>query len=84
MTAVYLDSISPEEKAEFDWLKEHSSGSEVDCNDSGERCVCFQETDEKILAIGQKAAWFTGSRILSIWYRAAVCMDLTESAERQN
>ena len=55
-------SISPEEKADFEWLKEHAPELAADCNDSGEdACASESMRSEEVLAIGQKAAWFTGS-----------------------
>ena len=83
---VYLDSISPEEKDAFEWLKVHVPELELratihakmrvlheqtvkQCAEAKQVCSLEDEdtvedspADEKILAIGQKAAWFTGSR----------------------
>ncbi len=61
--SVFLDSISPEEKEDFIWLKENSSGAGADFHcPSGDEGIADRQQSEKILAIGQKAAWFTGSR----------------------
>ena len=59
--AVYLDGISPEEKAAFDWLQEHVPELELIATIQVKMRVLPRTSDEKILAIGQKAAWFTGS-----------------------
>ena len=58
---IYLDSISPEEKAEFEWLKEHAPDLQLIATIQVKMRVLPRISDEKILAIGQKAAWFTGS-----------------------
>ena len=58
---IYLDSISPEEKAEFEWLKEHAPDLQLIATIQVKMRVLPRTSDEKILAIGQKAAWFTGS-----------------------
>ena len=58
---IYLDSISPEEKAEFEWLKEHAPDLQLIATIQVKMRVRPRISDEKILAIGQKAAWFTGS-----------------------
>ena len=58
---IYLDSISLEEKAEFEWLKEHAPDLQLIATIQVKMRVLPRTSDEKILAIGQKAAWFTGS-----------------------
>lgn len=58
---IYLDSISPEEKAEFEWLKEHAPDLQLIATIQVKMRVLPRTSDEKILAIGQKVAWFTGS-----------------------
>lgn len=60
---VYLDSISPEEKEVFAWLKEKKPELELRSTVHAKMRLLHEEhASDKILAIGQKAAWFTGSR----------------------
>ena len=60
---VYLDSISPEEKEAFAWLKEKKPELELRSTAHAKMRLLHEEhATDKILAIGQKAAWFTGSR----------------------
>lgn len=59
---VFLDSISPEEKEVFFWLKENYPELELISTVRPEMRVWPRKQSGKILAIGQKAAWFTGSR----------------------
>ena len=60
--SVFLDSISPEEKEVFFWLKENYPELKLISTIRPEMRVQTRQQSEKILAIGQKAAWFTGSR----------------------
>ena len=60
--SVFLDSISPEEKEVFFWLKENYPELKLISTSRPEMRVRTRQQSEKILAIGQKAAWFTGSR----------------------
>ena len=62
VTTVYLDSISPEEKPAFDWLKLHHPDLELRATIQTKLRVLPRGTEGKVLAIGQKAAWFSGSR----------------------
>ena len=62
VTIVYLDSVSPEEKPAFDWLKIHHPELELCATIQVRMRVLPRETEGKVLAIGQKAAWFSGSR----------------------
>ena len=65
---VYLDSINQEEKKAFEWLKKHVPELELQATVHAKMRVLHEKTEEterkenKILAVGQKAAWFTGSR----------------------
>ena len=59
---IYLDSISPEEKDVFFWLKENIPELKLISTIRPEMRVRTRCSENKILAIGQKAAWFTGSR----------------------
>ncbi len=60
--SIYLDSISPEEKDIFFWLKENVPELKLISTIRPEMRVRTRCSENKILAIGQKAAWFTGSR----------------------
>ena len=62
VTTVYLDSISPEEKPAFDWLKLHHPDLELRATIQTKMRVLPRVTEGKVLAIGQTAAWFSGSR----------------------
>ena len=58
---IYLDVISDEEKRDFYYLKENYPGLLLCSNaDPGGRLA--HGGDTKTLALGQKAAWFTGTR----------------------
>lgn len=58
---VYLDGISPEEKEVFFWLKQNAPQLKLCATIRPEMRVRTRRSEKKILAIGQKAAWFTGS-----------------------
>ena len=60
--SIYLDRISPEEKDVFFWLKENIPELKLISTIRPEMRVRTRCSENKILAIGQKAAWFTGSR----------------------
>lgn len=60
--AVYLDSISPEEKEEFFWLKEHAPELELIATIQPKMRILPRGSGEEVLAIGQKAAYFSRSR----------------------
>ena len=62
VTEIYLDSISPEEKKVFDWMKIHYPELELKATIHAKMRVLPRKTESKVLAIGQKAAWFSGSR----------------------
>ena len=59
---ICLDSISPEEKSAFDWLKIHYPELELRATIPAKMRVLPRKTENKVLAIGQKAAWFSESR----------------------
>ncbi len=60
--AIYLDSIGPEEKKAFDWLQKHYPAVELRATIQAKMRVISRQSEGKVLAIGQKAAWFCGSR----------------------
>ena len=60
--AVYLDAISPEEEADFYWLQEHAPELELIATIQVKMRVLPRGGEEEVLAIGQKAAYFSRSR----------------------
>ena len=58
---IYADELSGEEKGDFLWLKEHRPEIEVCAATDPRMRVAPNRTDGKVLAIGQKAAYFTGT-----------------------
>ena len=60
--AVYLDGISPEEKDAFDWLQECAPELELIATIQVKMRVLPRGGEEEVLAIGQKAAYFSRSR----------------------
>ena len=59
--AVYLDGVSAEEEQEFYWLKEHAPELELRATIQIKMRVLPRRHEGKVLALGQKAAWFTQS-----------------------
>ena len=60
--AVYLDAISPEEEADFYWLQEYAPELELIATIQVKMRVLPRGGKEEVLAIGQKAAYFSRSR----------------------
>lgn len=64
VAAIYIDSMSGEEKEEFLWLQEHAPELEIWATVHPQ--MAMQPRDraqrEKVLAIGQKAAYFSGTK----------------------
>ncbi|MEG1010483.1 MAG: nitrogenase component 1 [Ruthenibacterium sp.] len=58
---IYLDSITPEEKGDFDWLRTNAPSLLFYATVQVKLRVLPRRTAEKTLAIGQKAAYFTGT-----------------------
>ena len=61
MTEVYLDVVNPEEADALEWLKEHAPELQLSSIGLPELRVASREREERTLAIGPKAAWFTGT-----------------------
>lgn len=55
---VYLDVVNVEEEQDFVWLKENAPDLELAATVQVKMRVLERGRNEKILAIGQKAAWF--------------------------
>ena len=60
--AVYLDGISPEDKEEFLWLQKHAPELELIATIQVKMRVLPRGGSKEVLAIGQKAAYFSRSR----------------------
>ncbi len=61
VTKLYVDSFLGEEREIFDWLKEHAPNLEIYPTVHASMRVISRSSDQKILAIGQKAAYFSGT-----------------------
>ena len=59
--SVYLDSISLEEKEDFFWLQKNAPDLMLIATVQAKMRVMPRKSRGKVLAVGQKAAWFTGS-----------------------
>lgn len=59
---IYADSFSGLEREDFLWLQQHAPGITVYATVQVKLRVLPRQTGEPVLAIGQKAAYFTGSR----------------------
>ena len=59
--SVYADSFTAEDKPDFLWLQEHAEALQLFATVQVKMRVLPRKTDEKTLAIGQKAAYFTGT-----------------------
>ncbi len=59
---VYLDVVSPEEQADFIWLKEHAPELTLIATIQVKLRVLQRGGSREILAVGQKAAYFSSSR----------------------
>ncbi|MGI5979153.1 MAG: nitrogenase component 1 [Oscillospiraceae bacterium] len=62
VVSVYADSFTAEEKADFDYLQAHAPALMLRATVEVRCRVLPRETDEPVLAVGQKAAYFTGTR----------------------
>ena len=60
--SVYLDAINPEEKDDFIWLQKHAPELELIATIQVKMRVLPRGGSEEVLAIGQKAAYFSKSR----------------------
>jgi len=61
VTEVYADSFIAEEKEDFLWLQQNYPQLKVCATLHAKRRVLSRQRDEKILALGQKAAYFVGT-----------------------
>lgn len=60
--SVYLDAVSGEEKDDFLWLCEHAPDLRLKATVQVQMRVLARDEGDGTLAIGQKAAYFTGTR----------------------
>lgn len=58
---IYADAFVPEEEADFRWLQEHAPWIKVYATIHVKMRVLDRSYPEKLLAVGQKAAYFTNS-----------------------
>ena len=58
---VYLDAVMGEEEPALPWLREHAPKVELSSIILPDLRVAERTREQEVLAIGQKAAWFTGS-----------------------
>lgn len=61
VVSIYADSFTADERDEFDWLCRNRPNISVIATVRPEMRVLPRKSDDKILAIGQKAAYFTGT-----------------------
>ena len=59
---VYLDAVNGEEQAALAWLQAHAPDLPISSTILAEKRLTPRTRPEPALAIGQKAAWFTGTR----------------------
>lgn len=62
VVSVYADGFIPAEKGDFDWLREHYPQLQIIATVHPKMGLLPREAAGKVLAIGQKAAYFTNTR----------------------
>ncbi|MDO4806095.1 MAG: nitrogenase component 1 [Coriobacteriales bacterium] len=80
VTEVYLDGINPEEEDDLVWLRENAPEVLLSSIVLPELRVATRTRDQKVLALGQKAVWFTGTSHFvnvveggGLWGFAGIC-----------
>jgi len=69
VTEVYLDGTNPEEAEALDWLRANAPELQLSSTILPDLRVADRTRDERTLAIGPKAAWFTGTeRFVNLVY----------------
>ncbi len=58
---IFADDFYPEEKENFLWIRDHHPEVRISSCKRPEQRVHVRSRDEKYLAVGQKAAWYTGT-----------------------
>ncbi len=61
VTTIYIDVINAEEEADFRFLSEHAPSLKL-CSTVQVEARTAPRSSPKVLAVGQKAAWFSGTR----------------------
>lgn len=61
VTKIYADAVLPEEQANFAWLKENYGDIELWSVKNPDGRLAGNANGEKIICLGQKAAWFNAS-----------------------
>ncbi len=61
VTTIYIDVINTEEEADFRFLSEHAPSLKL-CSTVQVEARTAPRSSPKVLAVGQKAAWFSGTR----------------------
>ena len=58
---IYADVFLPEEEADFYWIREHAPQIKILATSRPQMRFVHPQAEEKVLAIGQKAAYFAGT-----------------------
>lgn len=58
---LYVDVFLPEEEEDFFWIQEHAPNLQIFATSRPQMRFVHPQTQEKVLAIGQKAAYFSGT-----------------------
>ncbi len=58
---IFVDDFYPEEKEDFLWIRDHHPEVRICSCRRPEQRVHVRSRDENYLAVGQKAAWYTGT-----------------------
>jgi len=61
VTEIYADSFIAEEQEDFEWLRKNHPELKICATLHAKRRVLARKSEGKVLALGQKAAYFTGS-----------------------
>ena len=61
VTEIFADTFLPEEREDFLWMKEHFPDIDIYATNQPNMRYLKRHRDETILAVGQKAAYFTGT-----------------------
>jgi hypothetical protein len=58
---VYMDGVNSEEETDLGWLNEHAPDLQISSIVLPELRIASRQRSYDVLAVGQKAAWFTGT-----------------------
>ena len=59
---IYADGANPEDEADFYWIQSHYPQLQLYATRHADMCCLARTTEGPMLAIGQKAAYFTGTK----------------------